>query len=70
MDDYIEPPKLGEFLTIRRSRHQEDGDKKRGSGSAIRCRRIDYNLFIFGCVLKSESKSESYFGKKFFTSVI
>jgi hypothetical protein len=60
-DDFIAPPKLGEFLTIRRGRHQKDGDKKRGSGSTIRCIRIDFNLFRFGFV----SKSESYLGNKF-----
>jgi hypothetical protein len=65
-DDYIEPPEMGEFLTIWRSRHQYNDDKKGGSGSAIRCTRIDYNLFRFGFVLKSSSKSESYSGNKFF----
>jgi hypothetical protein len=51
--DYNEPQKLVEFLTIWRSRHQYDDDKKGDSGNAIRCIRIDYNLFRFGFVLKS-----------------
>jgi hypothetical protein len=52
-EEYIGPPKLGEFWTIWRSRHQYDDDKKGDSGNAIRCIRIDYNLFRFGFVLKS-----------------
>jgi hypothetical protein len=59
-DDFIDPPIMGEFSTIRRGRHQKDRDKKE-AGNAIRCIRIDYNLFIFGFV----SKSERYLGNKF-----
>jgi hypothetical protein len=40
--------------------------KKGDTGSAIRCLRIDYNLFRFGFV----SKSEGYLGNKFRASAI
>jgi hypothetical protein len=39
----------------------KDRDKRRGSGNAIRCFRIDFNLFRFGFFLKSET----YSGNKF-----
>jgi hypothetical protein len=57
---------MGEFLTNRRGRHQLDGDKRRGSGKAIRCIGIDFNLFRFGFVLRSESYSGNKFSNHFF----
>jgi hypothetical protein len=40
--------------------------KKEAQKSAIRCMRIDYNLFRFGFV----SKSEDYLGNNLLTSAI